>query len=79
MAGNIKLNGFKNPSYVFDKTKELLKNEKYDSLYALPVYEYSGSLKKNHAKLDDYDYKYLSCINLVSLEDYNHYLIKTFL
>ena len=47
--------------------------------YALPVYEYSGSLKKNHAKLDDYDYKYLSCINLVSLEDYNHYLIKTFL
>ena len=76
MAGNIKLNGFKNPSYVFDKTKELLKNEKYDSLYALPVYEYSGSLKKNHAKLDDYDYKYLSCINLVSLEDYNHYFDK---
>ena len=27
MAGNIKLNGFKNPSYVFDKTKELLKDE----------------------------------------------------
>lgn len=76
MAGNIKLNGFKNPSYVFDKTKELLKNEKYDSLYALPVYEYSGSLKKNHVKLDDYDYKYLSCINLVSLEDYNHYFDK---
>lgn len=76
MAGNIKLNGFKNPSYVFDKTKELLKNEKYDSLYALPVYEYSGSLKKNHDKLDDYDYKYLSCINLVSLEDYNHYFDK---
>ena len=76
MAGNIKLNGFKNPSYVFDKTKELLKDEKYDSLYALPVYEYSGSLKKNHAKLDDYDYKHLSCINLVSLEDYNHYFDK---
>ena len=63
-------------SAILDKTKELLKNEKYDSLYALPVYEYSGSLKKNHAKLDDYDYKYLSCINLVSLEDYNHYFDK---
>ena len=26
--------------------------------------------------LMNYDYKYLSCINLVSLEDYNHYFDK---
>ena len=46
MAGNIKLNGFKNPSYVFDKTKELLKLVNLEKDAGRKIRTFSGGMKR---------------------------------
>lgn len=74
MDGNIILNNSTHPNRLYQDVKEALKGKKYDSLYALPVYSYTAQLKKNQVKLNAYDYNNLACVNIVSLEDYNHYL-----
>ena len=73
MDGTITVTDSDYPDQVYEDVKGLLKNKKYDSLYALSYYNYTGSLKKNKVHLNDYDYNHLASINLISLEDYNHY------
>ena len=73
MDGTITVTDSDYPDHVYEDVKGLLKNKKYDSLYTLSYYNYTGSLKKNKVHLNDYDYNHLASINLISLEDYNHY------
>ena len=73
MDGTITVTDSDYPDQVYEDVKGLLKNKKYDSLYTLSYYNYTGSLKKNKVHLNDYDYNHLASINLISLEDYNHY------
>lgn len=73
MGGTITVTDSDYPDQVYEDVKGLLKNKKYDSLYTLSYYNYTGSLKKNKVHLNDYDYNHLASINLISLEDYNHY------
>ena len=74
MDGNIIINNSTHPEQVYQDVKEALKGKKYNTLYSLPVYSYTAQLKKNQVKLNTYDYNNLACVNIVSLEDYNHYL-----
>ena len=73
MDGNIIINNSTHPEQVYQDVKEALKGKKYNTLYSLPVYSYNAQLKKNQVKLNTYDYNNLACVNIVSLEDYNHY------
>lgn len=74
MDGNIIINNSTHPEQVYQDVKEALKGKKYNTLYSLPVYSYNAQLKKNQVKLNTYDYNNLACVNIVSLEDYNHHL-----
>lgn len=74
MDGNIIIHNSTHPEQVYQDVKEALKGKKYNTLYSLPVYSYTAQLKKNQVKLNTYDYNNLACVNIVSLEDYNHYL-----
>ena len=56
MDGTITVTDSDYPDQVYEDVKGLLKNKKYDSLYTLSYYNYTGSLKKNKVHLNDYDY-----------------------
>ena len=47
MDGTITVTDSDYPDQVYEDVKGLLKNKKYDSLYTLSYYNYTGSLKKN--------------------------------